>query len=124
MKKILSLILLTLLPLVASAQDALEIDGIYYKLFESNAEVTSSGGIAYSGDIVIPSSVTFSGMTYRVTSIGDYAFKDCFKMTSVTIPNSVTSIGESAFYGCFKLTSVTIPNSVIDIGGYAFFGCI
>ena len=58
-----------------------------------------------------------------VTSIGSYAFKSCFFLTSITIPNSVTSIGDWAFSGCDALTSVTIPNSVTSIGGRAFDGC-
>lgn len=47
----------------------------------------------YSGDIVIPESVTYYGKTYPVTSIGPDAFVGS-DLTSVTIPNSVTSIGE------------------------------
>ena len=39
-----------------------------------------------------------------VTSIGNYAFRDCTSLTSVKIPNSVTSIGEFAFYDCTSLT--------------------
>ena len=58
-----------------------------------------------------------------MTSIGDYAFRGCSGLTSVTIPSSVTSIGSSAFSGCSGLTSVTIPNSVTSIGNYAFDGC-
>ena len=58
-----------------------------------------------------------------LTSIGNYAFDGCYKMTSVTIPNSVTSIGKCAFYNCYGLTSITIPNSVTSIGGSAFDGC-
>ena len=42
-------------------------------------------------------------------------------MTSVTIPNSVTSIGDYAFAYCHRLTNVTIPNSVTSIGVSAFF---
>ena len=58
-----------------------------------------------------------------VTSIGNYAFRDCFSLTSIPIPNSVTSIGYGAFAGCFSLTSITIPNSVTSIGYDAFQSC-
>ena len=51
----------------------------------------------YSGDIVIPESVTYNGKTYSVTSIDGTAFYKCSGLTSVTIPNSVASIGSSAF---------------------------
>ena len=71
----------------------------------------------------IPSTVTYNGTTYSVTSIGSSAFSGCSGLTSVTIPNSVTSIGYEAFEYCSGLTSVTIPNSVTSIGGYAFYGC-
>ncbi len=55
--------------------------------------------------------------------IGSQAFKNCTRLTSVTIPNSVISIGENAFSSCSSLTSVTIPNSIISIGEYAFMNC-
>ena len=74
--------------------------------------------------IIIPSSVTYQGTTYSVTSIREYAFCDCSSLTSVTIPNSVTSIGNDAFNYCISLTSVTIPNSVTSIGAYAFKYCV
>ena len=41
-----------------------------------------------------------------VTSIGEMAFYDCYRLSSITIPNSVTSIGSSAFKACYGLTSV------------------
>ena len=64
--------------------------------------------------------VTFQGVTYSVTSIGDRAFYDCSDLASITIPNSVKRIGDYAFAWCNSLTSITIPNSVTRIGYGAF----
>ena len=58
-----------------------------------------------------------------ITSIPDYAFKDCSIFSSVEIPNSVTSIGNSAFEDCYKLTSFSISTSVESIGNSAFKDC-
>ena len=58
-----------------------------------------------------------------VTSIGDWAFRDCSSLTSITIPKCVTSIGDSAFYKCSSLTSITIPGRVTSIGDLAFSCC-
>ena len=118
----LSLAVLPSLPMLAAQ---IEIDGINYDLLSKAKQATviakSSG--KYSGEVVIPESVEFNGISHSVTSIGDNAFDDCFGLTSVTIGNSVTSIGSSAFSYCFGLTSVTIPNSVTSIGDHAFSGC-
>ena len=119
-----SLILSVVFSTSALAYDV-KIDGIYYNLISKGktAEVTSVDK-KYSGEVVIPSSITVKGKEYTVSSIGNSAFCDCRLLTSVTIPNSVTSIGSYAFQYCRGLTSVTIPNSVTSIGDYAFSGCI
>ena len=108
-----------------------QVDGIWYNLdiLDEEASVTYRGEYSntyeneYSGNVVIPASVTYNGKTYSVTSIGKEAFEDCTGLTSVTIPNSVKSIGDYAFDACSGLTSVTIPNSVTSIGNHAFGEC-
>ena len=96
-----------------------KVDGIYYDLNndDKTASVTymglytSDNKDAYVGNIIIPESITYSGTTYSVTSIGDNAFWGCSGLTSVTIPNSVSYIGKYAFASCSGLTSVTVDKN-------------
>ncbi len=81
--------------------------------------VTSIGNYAFEYCTRL-TSVTIGN---SVTSIGEYAFWNCTSLKSVTIPNSVKSIGECAFRDCTSLTSVTIPDSVTSIGDAAFYDC-
>ncbi|MCM1499412.1 MAG: leucine-rich repeat protein [Clostridium sp.] len=73
--------------------------------------------------VTIPSVVRVDGITYKVTSISEYAFYNNPKLTSVTIGKNISEIGDSAFENCKKLKSVTIPKSVKSIGKNAFRNC-
>ena len=83
---------------ISASADVVEVDGICYDIYETTATVTQGGD--YSGDIIIPESITFENSIYSVTGIGNQAFSECTYLTSITIPNSVTSIGLFAFYNC------------------------
>ena len=88
------------------------------------SENLATYGIKTTGDVVIPEYVTDDDNTrHAVTGIGDYAFRDCTEMTSVTIADSVTEIRTGAFVNCSKLSRAAVPNSVRSIGNSAFDGC-
>ena len=105
-----------------------KIGNIYYFLNSENknASVASeydfakNSKILYSGDVVIPETVTYDGATYKVTGIKSSAFNACEGLTSVTIPNTVTEIADNAFSYCTNLKSLHIPASVAKIGDRAF----
>ena len=110
-----------------SAYDC-KVNGIYYNLNKTarTASVTYANNNygSYSGSVTIPSSFTYNGITYRVTSIGVEAFRNCSNLTFVSIPNSVTSIGDCAFQGCTNLSDITTEiTDVFVTGTSAFLGC-
>ena len=132
MKRKLLLLLISLLPMLASAYDA-KINGIYYNFSGGEATVTYQEYISdengngyyrsdYTDAVVIPASVYYNGTLFPVTSIGSCAFRNCYDLTSVTIGNKVTSIGRNAFTYC-GLSTITIPESMTSIGDYAFAYC-
>lgn len=59
-----------------------------------------------------------------MTTIGDYAFDNCRKLSAISIPASVTSIGNSAFYSCNSAAITIAEGSQLEtIGTYAFAFC-
>lgn len=126
-KKCLLFILINLITYQASGVRAI-YNGIAYDIVEQNgetvAQVAQSGELPYySGNLVIPSEISYEDNLIRVTSIGYCAFGFCDELTTVSIPSTVTLIGEEAFYQCSALSSITIPNSVNIIEDGAFNGC-
>jgi hypothetical protein len=75
------------------------------------------------GSAVFPETVTNVVIPNSVTSIGEYAFDECYYLTNVTVPDSVTNIGAGAFYSCSNLSGVNIPNGVTRIADYTFYLC-
>lgn len=85
--------------------------------------------------IIIPSTVTnmgqwvfkecinLSSVTISNTIIGYYAFYGCTNLTSVAIPYILTTIKDGAFWGCSRLTSISLPGTVASIGSAVFYDC-
>ena len=131
MKKIL-VFAMTMMCAVCAWAHHFEVDGIYYNILEdkiNEVEVTYKGIRAfavrdeYTDTVVIPSTVTYKGIIYNVTKIGNDAFNNCLSLESVTIPEGVETIGNSAFQSCYSLESVTIPGDVDEIQRDAFKNC-
>ena len=101
----------------------LKFGNLYYNILtDSTVGVVRDGSYASLTTVTIPSTFSHNGTVYTVTEIKFWAFKECAKLTSVTIPGSVTYIEGSAFAGCSSLATITIPNSVTNIGQDAFEG--
>lgn len=115
--------LLLFMPMLARA--ASFTDGTFaYSINNDKQTVTVvANTTAYSGDLVIPGTVTNDGETYQVTEIGASAFKNCTRLSSIQMPEGLTIINNSAFEGCTGLESIKIPNSVETIYYAAFKGC-
>jgi hypothetical protein len=76
-----------------------------------------------SGEVVIPETVTYDGVTYTVTGINNSAFLDITSITSIVLPSTVRTFGKSAFNRCTKLESINIPSGMTSIAEYAFGSC-
>lgn len=102
---------------------SVSVNNIKYDLYPNKkVAIVICGGQSYSGDFIIPKTISFNKIEYDVTGIGLGAFMGS-SISSIEIPNSVTSIENSVFYGCSSLNSIEIPNSVTSIGDNAFCLC-
>ncbi len=113
----------------------IDFDGPHYPL--EYAHNLYLGGNLVT-DVSIPQGVTriptyaFSRTSLKsitipnsVTSIGESAFEDCTKLTSINFDDKsqLASIGDYAFRSCTSLESVTIPDNVTYVDGSAFTSC-
>lgn len=125
---LLLVLLFAALPFRSVAQ-TVTVDGIQYTIdtYTREAQCTgpANGESTNRNGLTIESSVTYNGVSYPVTSIGNRAFYNCTDFTgSLTISNSVKTIEEYAFSGCSGFNgSLNLGNSVITIGERAFSNC-
>ena len=127
MKKI-SFLLLALICAMSLMAVNVKIDGLYYSLGSTTAQLISDQSSDKSTykpytTVTVPASVYYDNYTYPVTSIGTSAFEGCTNLQSVTLPSSITVIYTDAFYGCTKLGDVNLPEGLTTIYLRAFYNC-
>ncbi len=71
----------------------------------------------------VPTTTKTFTVPVTVTTIGDYAFGECGKLTDVQLPPQLKVLGEQAFDACIKLTSLTLPDTLTAIGKHCFTSC-
>jgi hypothetical protein len=92
-------------------------------------KVTGVSEVAFAGlksnsttKVTIPKTVSYKGVTYKVTSMADKALKGT-KVTNVTVGANVTSIGKYAFQNCKSLKKLTFKTTKLTtVGTYALKG--
>lgn len=132
MKKIFTILLALATCVRMSIAETVKVGELFYSLDlnEKTAEVTYRSCVndIYNANwhiesVSIPSTITYDGIVYNVSSIGANAFCECSNLLSVKMQSGIKTIGTSAFYGCAKLREINIPYGVYYISPGAFYGC-
>ena len=89
------------------------VGGNQYTVTKVGSEVCFSKANDKARVITVPSTIKAKGITYKVTSIGANAFKNCKKLTKATIGANVRVIKAKAFKNCPKLKTVTIKTVLL-----------
>lgn len=100
----------------------------YVYTMQSNGTLAVAPGGNYTGNIVIPETVSYGGNSYKVTTVRRETFykrpeaTNIGTITSITLPESVTLVGTDAFRDNPSLTSVKYgKNTRIEVR--SFWGC-
>lgn len=98
-------------------------DGFCWKVIGPDSVQLVDDGTHYSGisgEVIIPSTVEYSGKTFKVTSVGIQTFYMNMKINSLVIPEGVKDVGYGAFFFCMTLKKISLPDSLEKVDTYAF----
>ena len=126
----------------------LEIGGRYFYDIDENTHTAIFKrwyGRENDTELIIPSSIDYNGVTYKIVALGDdvgnqneklekviipegvtriKGFAYCHGLKNITIPSSVKEIGSNAFKECVELESVVLPEGLSTLGYRAFYNCV
>jgi len=115
-------------PTPAANGTIVEQDSVFYQLQGKNAiiippyvadrklfERQGYHQISYPDTLVIPSQITYEGVSYDVTGVDPEAFRGCASI-SIILPNTIEYIDYLAFCDCPNLTHFVLPESLAGIG--------
>lgn len=138
---------------IAANAQTFVYDGVIYKASGSKltaqkpgtkVTVGEDGPTAYTGDIKIPATISYSGKDYTVISIGSVfkgsaitsieiadgvatisrgCFQGCVNLVSAKLPSDLTKFNADLFNGCVKLAEITIPGTASEVASNQFKGC-
>lgn len=88
------------------------------KKVEIGNNVTRITDYAFRGCYSLSSIIIPDGVYIRI-----HAFMDCYSLSTVKLPKSMTETPQGAFYNCYSLSSVIIPDGVRKITAQTFYYC-
>lgn len=89
------------------------IAGNQYRITKAGAEVSLIKTNSKAKSINIPAAIKVSGITYKVTTIAEKAFKQNKKLKSITVSANVKKIGNNAFFKCPSLKTVNLKTVLL-----------
>ena len=95
-----------------------EVDGFFYEITGTNTvkvmpnHKDNPNTNGYKGDLVVPASITYNGKEYKVTAIGKEAFRNCYNVTTITLPKTIERIDSFGMSNCCSMKNFVLPGNV------------
>ena len=89
--------------------------GDYSTYARPNAIASSTTGV-----VTIPDSAVYFDEKFEVVQVAEYAFYDCFYVTTLNLPNTIKEIKPLGVSELTGLTTVNVPNTLVRTGRYNF----
>lgn len=92
---------------------SLETISVCANVYPTDQSITNCWGLKF---FVVPNSDNFD-------TIGQYAFRNCYSLTGISLPDNVKEISSNAFSNCYSLRTITLPDSLMTFGTTALGYC-